>query len=223
MPLNFKAFLTDSDISFLEKINTPEKVQNFLDTQLNYNWAREDRSVAEVIKDREAECYNGALLAAAALLLAGYKASILRLLARGGDEEHILCVYSQNGYFGSVAQSKFLGLKSRQPIYRTVRDLAVSYVEFYFGFDGRYTLQAFSNLLTLKKYNLRWLNNSAIVIQMAKDLNKSKHFDLVKLDDPYYEVSPERYWSEILVIPQGTSIPAKYANLRPKTKETKTF
>jgi hypothetical protein len=199
----------------LDELNTPDKIQDYIDTQITYNSTREDRSVSEVIHDHLAECFNGALFAVACLLKAGYEASVLQLNARAGDEEHVLCIYKQNGYYGAIAQSKFLGLKSRQPIYRSIRDLANSYVEFYFSFDGRYTLQSYTDLLPLKKYSLRWLTDGAVVAQMAADLAQFKKHNLVELDDPYYSVNPHRYWTEILMIPPGTVIPERYLKAKP--------
>jgi len=215
MEKSFRKHLSESDLTLLKSLNTPEKVQLYIDTAIKYNSTREDRSVQEVIQDRVAECYNGALFGVACLLLAGFRTSIIRLYARAGDEEHILAVYEKNGFYGSVAQSKFLGLKSRQPIYRSIRDLAVSYVEFYFSYDGRYTLQSYSQLLPISKYNLNWLDQASTVKTMALDLNNSKHSDLVGLNDPFYYAEPERFWKEILVIPDWAEIPAAYLNHKP--------
>jgi len=206
--------LSKMELDVLDKLDTPEKIQKFIDEEITYDPKRENRSIQEVIRDKRAECYNGALLALACLLTHNYKASIVELLARD-DEEHILCVYRVDGRYGSIAQSKFLGLKSRSPIYKSLHDLVISYMEFYFAFDGRYSLLSHTNLIPLAKYKNKWLHDGKIVVQMAKDLRNSEHFNLIDLKDPFYHVSNERFWKEVLFIPNGVKIPKSYLP-RPK-------
>ncbi|MFZ5377009.1 MAG: hypothetical protein ACOZAN_05115 [Patescibacteria group bacterium] len=215
MKQQFVNRLSKSSISTIGALDTPRKVQDFIDQKIVYDPNREDRSVEQVLEDGQAECYNGALLATACMLYAGFEASIIRLAARADDEEHVLCVYKENGYFGSIAQSKFLGLKGRLPIYRNIHDLAVSYLEFYFGFDGRYSLYAYSDLFDLASYHLDWLNKTSVVAEIEKKLNCSFHQQLIKIDDPYFYVAPERYWKEILFIPPGVIIPEPYLSTQP--------
>lgn len=204
----FKIFTREGQ-SVLDKLDTPEKIQKYIDEEVVYDPVKEDRSVRDVLKDRKAECYNGALFALACLLKHGYKVSIVELLARG-DEEHILCVYKEGSRYGSIAQSKFLGLKSREPIYKSLHDLVVSYMEFYFAFDGRYTLLSHTGMFPISKYKNKWLYDSRTVVKMAKDLRKSKHFNLINPRDPFSYVSYERYWREVLYIPKGTKISKNY-------------
>jgi len=197
----------------LKKLKSPELIQEYINNSITYDPDREDRPVSLVIKDHQGECFNAALFACAALIYHGYQASILELLPRD-DEEHILCVYKLKRRYGAVAQSKFLGLKGRQPFYLTIRDLVSSYLELYFAFDGHYSLYSYSNLIDIEKYQLKWLYDRETVIKISKDLTKLKHFPLVNKDDPYYYVAPERYWKEILMIPKGTKIPDKYLKFK---------
>lgn len=199
----------------IDGLNTPEKIQKFIDTKITYDPIREDRSVSQVVEDGMGECYNGALFATACLLNAGIESSVIELLAKD-DEEHILCVYKKNGCWGSIAQSKFLGLKGRNPIYLNIRDLAVSYREFYFTLeDGRYSLASFTNPVNLKKYNYKWLTDSATVIKMGKDIRKSKHFTLMNGLTEKFFTTPERYWKEVKYIPKGTVISKHLLSKRP--------
>lgn len=215
MSQSILALVGASAYKIIESCNTPEKVQVYIDDHITYDPYREDRSVKQVIDESRGECYNGALFGVACLKAAGYKTSIIELFARGGDEEHILGVYKQGNYYGCIAQSKFLGLKSRQPIYSTIRDLAVSYMEYYFSYDGRYTLQSYTSLFPLGKYKNKWLTDSATVVQMGKDLRSAVHHPLAKMDDPYYYVASERYWKEMLYIPPYFTIPKEYLNAKP--------
>lgn len=200
----------------IDSLNTPDKIQQFIDSEITYDPDREDRSVQQVLADKMGECYNGALLATVCLLNQGIESSIIELLARQ-DEEHILCVYKQNNKFGAIAQSKMLGLKSRHPIYTSIRDLVISYMEFYFDFDGRLTLSSHTDWFDLSPYNLRWLSDSQTVVQIGKDLRQAPHQPLVGESEPFFYVSPKRFWREILYIPKGTHIPHEYLKHRPKS------
>ncbi len=214
MSQEFLQVLSVNNQKIIKKLNTPELVQDFVDQKVIYDTKREDRTIEEILNDGRGECYGGALLAATCLMVANLEVFLVRIEARGGDEEHILCVYKQNNYFGSIAQSKFLGLKDRKPIYKTIRDLVVSYQEFYFGFDGRYTLLSFHQPLNLKKYQFTWLSQRESVLQIAKDLISAPIEEIAKLDDPYFLVNPKRYWNEILYIPEWAKIPESYLRVK---------
>lgn len=216
MSYSFLERLSTKNQAIIKKLQTPELVQEFVDEYVIYDPDREDRTIEEVLNDGQGECYNGALLAATCLMAANYEVSLIRIEARGGDEEHILCVYQQNGYFGSIAQSKFLGLKGRKPIYNTIRDLVVSYQEFYFGFDGKYTLLSFHQAISLEKYQYAWLNERQSVLQIAEDMIAAPIEEIVKLDDPYFLVDPKRFWNEVLYIPKWAKIPELYLKNKPE-------
>ena len=218
MLTQLKPCFSTAEQKLISSLDSPGKIQSFIDREIEYDPDREDRSVKEVVTDRKAECYNGALFATLCLLNQGVKASILEILARK-DEEHILCVYEDHGKFGAIAQSKFLGLKNRNPMYDTIRDLGVSYKEFYFAFDGRFSLDSYTNPISLGKYDMKWVYDSMTVVRMARDLCQSKHFLVTKgSGDSAYYVSGERYWREVLVIPEGTKIPKKYLSAKPKNR-----
>lgn len=199
------------ELAVIRSLDSPDKIQEFIDKNIEYDPEREDRSVLEVIRERKAECFNGALLAAAALIYHGYDAAVLEILARR-DEEHVLCVYRIEGQWGSIAQSKYLGLKGHMPRYRTVRDLVASYMELFFAFDGHLSLESYTNPLRWRNY--KWLTERGEVVKLAKQIRRSKHIRLVDEEVPDYYVSPERFWSETKVIPKGIKIPKIYRDYR---------
>lgn len=88
-------------------------------------------------------------------------------------------------------------------------------MEYYFSYDGRYTLQSYTSLFPLGKYKDQWLTDSATVVQMGKDLRSAVHHPLAQMDDPYYYVSPERYWKEMLYIPPYFTVPKEYLDAKP--------
>ena len=192
----------------LDSLDSPSKIQEYVDSKIEYDPYREDRTLEEVVKDGKGVCYNGALFALAALKNIGYNSGLV-LLSPYEDEEHILAVYESNGKWGSIAQSKFLGLKGREPIYLNIQDLATSYKEFYFSFDGQYSLAGYSDIVDVEKYNWEWVSNTEIVVKMEEDLLSSPIHDLMGTREKVY-VSPERYWKEIQYIPKDTVIPKMY-------------
>lgn len=192
----------------LDSLNTPTKIQKYLDEKIEYDPYREDRTVVEVWKDRKGECFNGALFALAALKNIGYRAGLV-LLSPYEDEEHILAVYELNEKLGAIAQSKFLGLKSREPIYLNTHDLATSYKEFFFSFDGHYSLSGYSDIFDVEPYNWKWISNRDTIVKMEEALLTSQTHDLLGPKEKIY-VSPERYWKEIQYIPKEIVVPKIY-------------
>lgn len=192
----------------LDAVNTPTKIQQYVDENIEYDPYREDRTVEEVCKDGKGECFNGALFALTALKNIGYKTGLV-LLSPYEDEEHILAVYELNGRWGAIAQSKFLGLKSREPIYLNIHDLATSYKESYFSFEGYYSLAGYSDIFYVEDYNWGWISNRDTVVKMEEALIKSQIHDLLGSKEKIY-VSPEHYWKEIQYIPKEITIPKIY-------------
>jgi hypothetical protein len=146
--------LTRAETGILRRLSTPEKVQRYLDG-LVYNVERGGdtvRSPRRVMRDRTAHCAEGAFLAAAAFRVNG-RPPLLVDLESENDDDHVLAVYRDRGLWGSVATSKFSGLRFRAPVYRTVRELVMSYFEDYFNWDGDRTLRAYSRPLSLARFD----------------------------------------------------------------------
>ncbi|HJW49999.1 MAG TPA: hypothetical protein VJ726_11330 [Candidatus Limnocylindria bacterium] len=151
--------LTRAEISLLRRLSTTEKVQRYLD-DLTYNLEPDGdtvRSPRRVMRDRTAHCAEGAFLAAAAFRINGQPPLLVDLEA-DNDDDHVLAVYRERGLWGSVATSKFSGLRFRAPVYRTIRELVMSYFEDYFNWDGDRTLRAYSRPLSLTRFDrIGWM------------------------------------------------------------------
>ncbi|HZS07588.1 MAG TPA: hypothetical protein VFD58_22325 [Blastocatellia bacterium] len=135
-----------SELAILRKLSTPEKIQHFLDYEIAYNKEKEGetcRSPRRVLRDRLAHCAEGAFFAAAALRVQGNPPLILDLEAVR-DDDHLLAVFKQYGHWGAIAKSNYSGLRFREPVYRTVRELVMSYFAHYYNPAGELTLRAFS-------------------------------------------------------------------------------
>jgi len=169
---------TSREKSLLQKINTPFKIQQFLD-ECEYNSTEETRSPLYVLEHKRAHCLEGALFAAACLEFMGMKPLVLDLQA-WDDDDHVIAVFKTNGFWGAIAKSNFTTLRFREPVYRSLRELAMSYFDFYFNTIGDKSLRAYSmphNLCRFDKMKWRTTNND--LEDIGYYLDKVKHFPLV--------------------------------------------
>lgn len=173
--------LTRAETATLRRLDTPEKVQAYLDA-LTYNSEPDGdtlRSPRRVMRDRTAHCAEGALLAAAAFRVHGRPPLLLDLEAVR-DDDHVLAVYRDRGHWGAVATSKFAGLRYRAPVYRTVRELALSYFEHYYNWDGERTLRAYSRPVSLARFDrIGWMTAEEDLWPVVDHLVRIAHTPLI--------------------------------------------
>lgn len=144
-----------AEVSVLRKLSTPEKIQSFLDEDIQYNKEPDGatcRSPRRVIRDRIGHCAEGAFFAAAALRYLGRPPLIVDLEAVR-DDDHLLAVFREHGHWGAIAKSNYAGLRFREPVYRTIRELVMSYFEHYYNPRGEKTLRAFSRPVSLARFD----------------------------------------------------------------------
>jgi hypothetical protein len=149
---------TPEELAVLRRLKTPEKIQAFLDDEIRYSHDKANlacRSPRRVLRERLAACADGAFFAAAALRLQGRAPLILDLEAVR-DDDHLLAVYREHDHWGAIAKSNYAGLRYREPVYRTLRELALSYYEHYYNERGEKTLRTFST----RPVNLRRFDRS---------------------------------------------------------------
>ncbi len=149
--------LTPREAAALRRLSPPWRIQRFLD-DLAYDVAGSGcRSPRRVLRERRVQCMDGALFAAAALRLQGARPLILDLEG-DRDTDHVLAVFKQHGCWGAIARSNFSGLRYREPVFRTIRDLALSYVESYFNLRREKTLRRYSQPVDLARFDRRgWM------------------------------------------------------------------
>ncbi|MCX5784881.1 MAG: hypothetical protein NTX59_04265 [Elusimicrobia bacterium] len=162
----------------LRRLDTPRRVQDFLDHELAYNDEKPDTcfSPLGVLKHGKAHCVEGAMLAAAAFLFHGRPALLLDLRANGRDDDHVIAPFLENGRWGAVAQSHFCGLRYREPVYASSAELAKSYFEFYYNNRGEKTLREFSVPLKASDLKPEWLYSGKNVFFVSRKLDAVKHY-----------------------------------------------
>ncbi len=176
----FEAYLNQSQQEIWTSLNSPAQIQAFLD-ELPYSAENANRCPLRVLQDRQAHCLDGGLFGAAALRRLGYPPLIVDLLPQPGtDDDHVLAIYRRDGYWGAVAKSNFVGLRFREAIYRSLRELALSYFEDYFNVHGQKTLRGYSRPVNLQSYDrLEWLWRDAGADAIEQRLLKLKPIPLV--------------------------------------------
>jgi hypothetical protein len=167
--------LTDHEALRLRRLTPPWRIQRFLD-DLDYDVAASGcRSPRRALRERRVQCLDGALLAAAALRLQGYPPLVLDLEA-DQDSDHVLAVYRVDGCWGAIARSNYSGLRYREPVYRTPRDLALSYVESYFNLRHEKTLRRYSGPVSLARFDkLQWMTTDTDLWPIAEHLVDVPH------------------------------------------------
>jgi hypothetical protein len=142
---------TPREFRILRALRTPGGVQRALDA-MPYHLAATAWSPRRVLGARTAHCLEGAIFAAAALRVLGHRPLLLDLEAVQ-DTDHVVAVYRSLGHWGAVAKSNFAGLGERAPVYRTLRELVMSYFDAYFNLRGERTLRAYSRPTSLARFD----------------------------------------------------------------------
>jgi len=169
--------LPAEDLRALRALKTPAQIQKFIDG-LTYQYANTAWSPHRVLRERKGHCLEGALLAAAALRVHGYPPLLMDLEAVH-DDDHVVAIYRQGSLWGGIAKSNFAGLRFRAPIYRTLRELALSYFEDYYNLRGERTLRSYSRPVNLKRLDgLHWMTSEEDVWCVPEQLIAAKHYPL---------------------------------------------
>jgi hypothetical protein len=162
-------------------LGSPEKIQRFLDG-LAYNKETGGptcRSPRRVLRDRTAHCMEGALFAAAALRMLGYPPLLLDLEAVR-DDDHVLAIYRLRGRWGAMAKSNYSGLRHREPVYRTLRELVMSYFEHYYNLRREKTLRHYSRPVNLARFDaIHWMTAEEDVWAIPEYLTTIRHTPLL--------------------------------------------
>jgi hypothetical protein len=178
MPRPAPAIWTPAEARLLGRLRSPLRIQEFLNG-LRYDKDYRARSPRRVMRDRKAACFDGAMFAAAALRELGHRPRLVDLRA-WNDDDHVLAVYTVDGLWGAVAKSNTTVLRSREPVYRSLRELVMSYFEVYFNTAGQKTLRSYSRPLDLSALDRRgWQVDESDLDWIADRLDALEHLPVV--------------------------------------------
>lgn len=182
IPTRAELGLTAEEYSLIRKLNTPIKIQDYLDS-LPKNLEKKGEtynSPRVLLRENKAHCFEGALLAGLALWIQG-QAPLLLDLKTEGDVDHILALYKVNGYWGAISKHDGTTLRFRDPVYKTTRELALSYFHEYFNVKTRKkTLRGYSRTpLDLRTFGASWITSEKKLTSIVEKLDWSPHASLL--------------------------------------------
>ena len=190
--------LTTKELAILKRLDAPEKIQRFLDEEIAYNKEIDGetcRSPRRVLRDRLGHCFEGGLLAVAALRVQGYPPLMVDLEAER-DDDHVVAVFKQRGHWGAIGKSNYAGLRFREPVYRSIRELVMSYFEHYYNPKGEKSLRRYSRPVNLSRFDRRnwmtaeedlwWLNDYLFTLPHYSILTPPMVRSLSKMDARLY-------------------------------------
>jgi hypothetical protein len=190
---------------FMRGLNAPRKVQDFIDS-LEYN-AGKRVSVLDVLRNKKADCLEAACFACFVLKRNGINAFLVDLCAVR-DEDHVICVFKSNGLYGAIAQSKFLGLRYRHPVYKSVRELVMSYFNSYFSFQGFFGLRSYS--IMKLKFSNEMIMSAMEILKIENKFADIKHEDLFSKKISLTPATIDQFKREIIILPGYAKVPKKY-------------
>lgn len=196
------------EFKILERLNTPQKIQAFLDRlPMNHEEKGETcMSPLRVLEERKAHCIEAGFLAGVCLAQHGQKPLIVNLKVEEIDIDHIVTIFKQNGYYGAISKTNHVGLRYRDPIYRSVRELVMTYFhEYNLTKNGRKTLLGYTKPINLNKFGTKWITAREDLWDIAERIYDTPYISIVpKVNRKYlYNAQPfERRVSTIAEWPE---------------------
>lgn len=172
---------TKKEESLIKKLNTPAKVQDFLNG-LPFNFESRGETLKSPLfslRQKSAHCFEGALLGAYILSRHGYRPYLIHLKSQKDDYDHVIAPFESGGFWGALSKTNHAVLRYREPVYKNIRELAMSYFHEYFLDNGRKTLRQYSGLLDLSTRKNDWARSEVDLWNIDKALDKIKHYDMV--------------------------------------------
>lgn len=176
-----KMQFTKKEKNLLKKLNTPAKVQDFLNG-LRFNFERGGETLKSplfTLRHESAHCLEGALLGAYVLSLHGFTPYLMHLKATAGDYDHVVAPFKVRGFWGALSKTNHAVLRYREPVYKNIRELAMSYFHEYFLDNGQKTLRQYSAPLNLNRFGQSWATAEGDLWAIDKALDKIKHFSIL--------------------------------------------
>jgi hypothetical protein len=178
--VQFEQRLPRTERAVFRRLKSPPAIQEYLDS-IPYKAEERDRSPLQVLMDGQAHCLDGGILAALALWRIGFPPLILDLVPEPeSDDDHVLALYRLNGLWGALAKSNYPNLRFREPVHRTLRELAMTYFEFFFNLKREKTLRAYTHPLDLSRFtDSGWMWEEKGIMKVSKRLYSLKPIPLI--------------------------------------------
>ncbi len=177
---------TKEEQILFRKLNSPAKIQDYLNSiKFNFEEKGECFSPRLVIKNKKAHCVEGAVFAAAVLEFHGQKPLIvdLRSTSKPFDYDHVMAVFVVDGHLGAITKTNHAVLRYREPVYKNLRELVMSFFhEYFLNSTGQKTLREYSSPLDLNKFNkINWRTTEKDISLITEHLDDIKHFPILSL------------------------------------------
>lgn len=186
--------LSPKELSTLKKLKTPAQIQDFLDSfPINFEKNGETNlSPRRVLREHTMHCLEGALLAATVFWIHGEEPLLMDFRAQGDDEDHIVAPYKRNGYWGAISKTNHATLRFRDPVYKTLRELAVSYFHEYFDNTTlQKSLREYSRPLNMKRFGAEWITAEENLDWLPDTLDDLPHYDIFPKKNERYIRPPD--------------------------------
>ena len=174
--------LTRAEFAVLKRLDTPQRIQAFLNAiPINHEIGGETiLSVREVLRQRRAHCIEAAFVAACALWVHGEPALVMDMDCDPSDYGHVVALFRRGGKWGAISKSNGAYLRYRDPVYRSLRELAMSYFHEYFNKRGQKTLRSYSVAFDLRRLSPElWVTNAKACSEADDRLSELRHYPLI--------------------------------------------
>src|SRR3990167_1289304 len=174
--------LTRTELRVLRRLDSPRKIQDFLEKLPSNHESHGDtcRSPRVALRTKTAHCIEGAMLAALALRLKGHRPLLVDLTAAPFDQDHVIAVFKQHGHWGAISKTNHAILRYREPVYRSIRELVMSYFSEYTNDEGTLNLRSFSGLVNLSMFDARgWMTTEEDVWYIPEYLVHCRHYRIL--------------------------------------------
>lgn len=174
--------LSPAERRVFKRLSTPQKIQDFLDTlpaNVLYSNQHTMRSPRRVLRDKTAHCLEGAMLAAAVLAYHGRNPLLMDLASVEHDYDHSVALFKINGLWGAISKTNYPVLRWRDPVYKSPRELVMSYFHEYFVDSGQKTMRSYTLPFNIKKFDpTKWVVAEDDVDWMAEELGRAPHYPI---------------------------------------------
>lgn len=169
------------EVALMRELDTPAKVQDFLN-RVEFNFEKSGETLKSplfVLREKKAHCFEGALFGAYILSLHGFTPYLMHLKAEKEDYDHVIVPFKIKGFWGALSKTNHAVLRYREPIYKNIRELAMSYFHEYFLDNGMKTLRQYSAPLNLNIFEKDWVMMEGDLWGIDYELEKIKHYDIM--------------------------------------------